>query len=398
MPVYRYRAIDDNGDERQGRLSANDLSHLNQILQRHGLQLIYSKRMFFSRKQRLDKNAQIQFLSQLAQLMEAGVPLLQGLTDLQDTGETSQVSSFLEELALKVSTGTSLSQALESCEVGFASISIIMIRSGEETGNLDGALYQAHDAMVWQQNITSRIKKAIFYPVFSGLVLLLVSVFLLTYLVPQLVEFIQSTGYSLPWYTIWLIGLSGHVSSYGFIYLIVISLGVFLVVTAYRINEGARLRISRLLLKLVWIGPVLLNIKIARFTYFSSLMYEAGITLISAFEIGKSLSANLALERVLESVIDDIGNGQGIGESLYQAQLFPRFVSRMVSIGETTGRLDKALLLVSNHYRNEADSAISKFEQLIGPSLILVVGTLLVWVIVAVIGPIYDSVLGMGLN
>ena len=398
MGVYRYLAVNAENAEITGTVSASNVSAAERLLQQRKLVPLYFKRLYFHRRKQLDSASQIMFLSQLAQLVEAGVPLLQGLSDLQSGDESGALPEMLGELRQNISSGNSLSESLQLCDSGFPAVIIAMIRSGEDSGNLAESLQQSHKALVWQKDIAGRLRKAVFYPLLSGLALLLVSVFLLTYLVPRLSEFINSTGQDLPWYSLWLIRFSDHVTDFGPIYLGTILVAGVALLIAVRLNETCRLKLSQALFRLLWIGPVLLHVKTARFTYFSALLYSSGIPIIAALDSAKNVIASPALEKTLSSIVNEIRDGSSIGDSFRKASLFPPFVARMVVVGESTGGLDKSLLFVSTHFRQEADRAISRFEQMIGPTMTLIVGFFLIWVILAVLGPIYGSIGELGLQ
>ncbi|MCB1754747.1 MAG: type II secretion system F family protein [Gammaproteobacteria bacterium] len=397
MQVYYYKALRKDESVQSGKLLADGIDALDRKLREQSLELIWyrKRRAAYFASRTVDRDAFIQFISHLEQMIAAGVPVVQSLVDLRDSQEDERFAGVLDELLSKVSSGMAFSEALSSSTTPVPSIAVTMARVGEQTGNFAGALKELHKALLWQKAIGERWRRAISYPLFSGLVLLAVSAFLMTYLVPNLVLFIQGAARELPWYTVWLLAVSNHLSRFFLIYLLAF-FALFAVLTViYRISEQFRFQWSRLVLQLVWLGPVMFQIKIARFTYFSSMMYAAGITVIDAFETSKSITTSPVLEASIETVIRKIRDGQSIGQSFSEAAMFPPFIARMLSVGEKTGALDHSLLQISNYYREEADKSIARFEQMIGPVLVMVIGALLVWVIIAVIGPIYDAVLSL---
>ncbi len=398
MAVYRYKARNKSGSVVAGRIRADNLRDVEVVLQGFQQQLIsYRKELFFlPYSNKIHRDVFILIFSQLSHLLEAGVPLLQSLTDLQESQDSENASLFLQSLVQQIESGAVLSSALEHAAAQVPSMSVAMIRAGEQSGNLAEVLEQLSQALVWQKSLSERLRKAVFYPLFSGAILASVCVFLMIYLVPSLVSFIQSTANELPWYTRWLIATSDHIADYIFVYL-VFSM-IFSIVLKIAINRSRSFKYfwSQLQIGMYYIGPMVFTVKVARFAYFSSMLYSAGITILSSLETGKTVVDNMALEKIFEAVIENIREGGQIGESFMHANIFPLFIVRMLSVGEKTGAIDRALMQISHYYRNEAERSIDRLEGIIGPVLIMIIGLFLLWIIIAVIGPIYDAVINLG--
>ncbi|HBR97442.1 MAG TPA: hypothetical protein DD979_08690 [Gammaproteobacteria bacterium] len=397
MPVYRYEAIDEQGALCHGVLRSLDAMDLTQRLQQRQLQIVQCRRQVFWSDRGVDTETQLQFYAQLSQLLHAGIPLLQCLQDLTNSETHTRFRLALTEMSQQIESGGSLSVAMSTSALVFSPMEIAIVQAGEASGQLAESLQHVYEAMAWQKSIAARLQKAVAYPLFSGLVLLAASVFLLVYLVPQLTAFLQSSGEALPWYTQALIRVSDHLGSYGLLYLAIaacLGLGMSLL---HRRHAGFRFWLSAAILRVCCLGPVVKHVKLARFAYFSALMYRAGITVITAFETSQAVVSNPALEAVVSRIVSQVRGGKGIAQSFADAGVFPVYVTRMVSVGEATGRLDDALMQVSHHYKQAADKAITRLEQVLGPALIMLVGALLAWVILAVIGPMYSSIASLGL-
>ncbi len=400
MPDFIYKGLNADGLVVNGEYRCDDVKQLDQWLINKNVELIGVRERAKWRRQcsRVDSESFILFTSQLSQLLKAGVPLLECLGDLQESQENREFAKILDQLFSFVESGNALSLAIENTKLSFPQLAIPLIRVGEQSGNLAESLAELCAALKWQKSLAERWKKAVFYPLFSGTVLLLVCTFLMVYLVPSLVSFIKSTSFTLPWYTKLLIAVSEHVKIFGVYYVVGVVVLALIGSLAYKSSEKARLLVSVFLLKLTWVGPVLFRIKIARFTYFSGVLYQAGVPILLAFETSRKIMGSIKLEQDMDSTIAAIASGEGIGQSFQSSEVFPVFISRMLLTGEKTGRLDESLLLISEYYRDETEKAIAKLEQMIGPTLILVVGSFLVWIIIAVIGPIYEVVLSLGQN
>lgn len=400
MPAYIYKGLAAGGVVVKGEYCCSDVQELDQWLLAKNIELLgFRKRIkWISIRGTVDAESFIVFTSQLSQLLKAGVPLLECLADLKVSQENRSFARVLDQLHTRVESGQTLSLALESAGLVIPPLAIPLIRVGEQSGDIAESLAELCKALKWQRTLSERCKKAVFYPLFSGSILFLVCIFLMTYLVPSLVSFIKSTSYALPWYTSLLIAVSDHLRMLGLYYLAVLVALAILGHFAYRYSARVKLFVSICVLKITWVGPVLLQIKISRFTYFSGVLYQAGVPIISAFETSRNIMNSIHLECKMKGVIVAIASGDGIGQSFQSAGVFPPFIARMLLTGEKTGGLDQSLLLISEYYQEEAEKAISRLEQMIGPVLILIVGAFLVWIIISVIGPIYEVVLSLGKN
>lgn len=398
MPDFYYKGQTIDGGVVRGEYACADEQELDRWLLGKNIELLeFRKRTkWMGGHAAIDSESFIVFTSQLSQLLKAGVPLMECLEDLKKSQENRAFSQLLERLHSHVESGRTLSLALENTGVSFPPLAIPLIKVGEKSGNLAESLAELCTALKWQKSLTERYKKALFYPLFSACVLFLVCTFLMTYLVPSLVSFIRSTSYTLPWYTKLLISVSDHIRYQGFTYLVVVVVLIGLSSLIYRYSQEVQFFASTVVLKIAWLGPVLFRIKISRFTYFTGMLYQAGVPIISALATSRDILGSIYLERQMDSVIAAIESGEGIGASFQRAEVFPPFIARMLLTGEKTGRLDQSLLLISEYYLDEAEKAISKLEQMIGPVLILFVGSFLVWIIISVIGPIYEVVLSLG--
>lgn len=400
MPEFIYKGLTVDGAFVKGEYCCTDVQELDQWLLDKNIELIgfRTRIKWISKRGCIDTESFVVFTSQLSQLLSAGVPLLECLADLKNSQENRNFALVLDQLHLRVESGQTLSLALERAGLKMPTLAIPLIRVGEQSGDLAESLAELCKALKWEKTLTERWKKAVFYPLFSGSVLFFVCAFLMTYLVPSLVSFIKSTSYVLPWYTNLLIAVSDHIRSQGLYYFMALIVLAVLSGFAYRYSAKVQLFFSIAVLKVAWLGPVLFRIKISRFAYFSGVLYQAGVPIMSAFETSRGIMNSIHLEQKIKGVVVAISSGDGIGQSFQSVGVFPPFIARMLLTGEKTGRLDQSLLLISEYYQEEAEKAISRLEQMIGPILILIVGSFLVWIIISVIGPIYEVVLSLGKN
>jgi len=267
-----------------------------------------------------------------------------------------------------------------------------LIKAGEDTGRLPDVLRSLVESLKWEDELKSQTKKIVMYPAFVGVVVLAVTLFLMIYLVPQMVSLIRNMGQTLPLHTQVLIAVSGFVSKYWWA-VIFGPIAVFFVLReAARRNPALRYRIDAIKLNLPWIGPILKKIILSRFAAVFSLMYASGITIMESIKASEDSAGNLVVQEALKAAGQQIADGKTVTQAFQEVALFPPLVVRMLRVGEATGALDTALTNVSYFYNREVREGIARVQVMIEPALTIVMGALLGWVMLSVLGPIYDVI------
>jgi len=398
--TYKYKAINEQGKFANGSMEAANPTDLEMRLQRMGLDLINyrdKERGLFSRGHRKITRADlITFSFHLEQLTRAGVPLIDALKDLRDTTDQPTFQSTISQVIEGIEGGKTFSGMLEQFPQVFGSVYASMVKVGERSGRLPDVLRDLAEMTKWQDELIARVKRAMMYPAFVSVVVFFMLMFIMTFLVPNLVRFVQSTGHELPFHTRALLATSKVFVDYWYL-IIVVPIAIPLAVRyGKRLSPRFRYQWDMLLLNAWVIGPVMYRFKLARFANYSAMMYASGITVLDALSLGRQIVDNLVLDDAIERVRVQISDGESISNSFAQAGLFPPLVVRMMRVGEGSGELDKAFLQISYFYSREAQEAVGRMEQFIGPALILLVAGLMLWVIMSVIGPIYDAIFTVG--
>ena len=397
MPVYIYKAIDTAGKAVQGTMDAANLQDLELRLRNMGLDLIRS-RPFTQRAaglfgQRKVKRADlINFSFHLEQLTRAGVPIIEGLIDLRDTVTHPRFREVIADVVENIQGGRLLSDALATHPAVFDTVFVSLVRAGEQSGQLTEVLRNLTETLKWQDELAAHTKKLLMYPAFVGTVVLGVTFFLMVYLVPQLVGFIKNMGQELPMHTRALIALSNFMVHYWHA-LLIAPIGLWLFLRyLLRVSPGARFRADGLKLRVWLVGPILRKIILARFANFFALMYASGITIIEAMKTSENIVANRVIADGLRRAGQQINEGSSVTSAFQSIGLFPPLVIRMLKVGETTGALDTALRNVSYFYDREVKEAIGRLQTLIEPAMTVIMGLILGWVMLSVLGPIYDTI------
>ncbi len=396
MALFRYKAMTREGTIRSGNLDATNEVDLEQRLLRMGMDLIRADvtkevRASFGQK-KISKHVLINFCFNMEQLTRAGVPLLDGLKDLRDTQEHPRFREIVANMVDEIEGGKTLSEALAEHSSIFDPLFVSLIRAGEATGQLPEIFDSLSKTIKWQDELEKTTKKLLTSPLIVGTVVLSVTAFLMIYLVPQLVDFIISMGQVLPFYTRALIATSDFIVAYWYIIIITPPVTYFGIKLLVKHNENAAMRADLIKISIWKFGPVLKKLLLSRFANFFAMMYAAGIPILKCLEIAEDIIGNKVIKQALGTVRNDIQQGAPIALSFQNTGLFPPLVIRMLQVGEVTGNLDAALLNVSYFYDRDIKDSIDKVQAMIGPMMTVILGLLLGWVMLSVLGPIYDTI------
>lgn len=395
MSLFAYRAMDTHGRRQRGTLEATNTADLEMRLKRMGLDFIDGapfKTRLASGRTRVPRRELIHFCFHLEQLASAGVPILEGLTDLRDSVAHPRFREVLSGMTESIDGGSSLSQAMENHPRVFDEVFVSLIRAGENTGRLPEILMSLADTLKWQDELAAHGRKIVMYPAFLGTAVLAVIFFMMIYLVPKMAAFIGNLGQALPMHTRALITVSNFFVNYWFALLVSPVLLVFAFLVAMRRSSAVRRNYDQCKLALPLLGDILNKIALSRFASVFAMLYAAKIPILDAVRATEGVVGNAVIRSRLQRAGQLIGDGQNISGAFHEAGMFPPLVVRMLRIGENSGALDKALNNVSYFYNRDVKESIERLQGMIEPTLTLVVGLILGWVMIAVLGPIYDII------
>lgn len=395
MKFYLYRAVDRAGAVESGAIMATDPSDLSLKLSNRELTLLSARRNWRASllaSKSLPVTQLITFTHHLQQMLSAGVPLLDALHDLSATAGNRSTVAMIEQLTDAIDSGQCLSDACRAQPAIFNPLYCSVIEVGETSGRLAEVLEELAQLLTWQNDTAATIRKIMIYPALVSVVLVAVIFFVMTFLVPGLLSFVTSTGTQIPWHTRLLIQCSAFVSAWWpAIALAAVAVAVGLV-SSYRYVSACRYQLDRLVLSIPVIGPLLYRIRVARFARCAALMYSSGIGLPDLLKLGAGVIDSEVLGRTLDNSREAIFQGETLSGALAASGNFPAMVTSMIAVGEKTGGLDFAFSQVARFYDRESRNSVDKLEQTIGPCLIMIVGSLMLWVVVSVVGPVYDLV------
>jgi type IV pilus assembly protein PilC len=398
MTIYRYRAVTDLGVVRTGQTDALNLPDLEARLTQSQLELIEAHirpvSMSIGWGGGPTSKDLITFCLHLAQVTRAGISLLDGLVDLVDDAEHPRFRVTLGALVSAIQSGTGLADALAAYPKIFDQTFIALVRAGEHSGNISETFQKLADSLKWRDELRSSFKKLLIYPAFGMTVIVGVFLFLMIYLVPQLSGFIRTmSGGQLPLQTAILLGISSFLVSHWWILVALPAVtGTALVLAMRFASEALRTKFDGLKLRLPLIGATLQKISLARFSSTLGMLYASSIPVLAALELSAGAAGNRTISRAVIESQAKIADGMTIADSFESAGLFPRLVIRMLRIGESTGELDKSLANVSYFYDREIADSIKNVQALIEPVLTVFMGSILGWLILSMLGPLYDTI------
>ena len=397
---FAYRAIDADGRRVRGQIDATGLADLEARLGRLGLDLVSGAPrrpggldlgLRLGADRPLPRRELIDLCFHLEQLYRAGVPLQDGLGDLRDTLEQPRGRQAAAALAEAVAGGQSLSQAMAAQGRTFPSLAVNLVGAGEASGRLAEVLASLGETLKWEDELAAHTRHALTYPAFVAVVVLAATAFLMVYLVPQLKQFVRGMGQALPLQTRALFAVSDLLARHWPALLFLSPLLLALATALWRTSPRLRLAADGALLRLPLIGGLLLKLALSRFAATFALLYGAGIPVLEGLGITRNVVGNRAVRQALARAEAHIAQGSGIAVAFAHTGLFPPLVLRMLRIGEQTGGLDRALANVGYFYTRDVRDGAARLQSLVEPALTLILGALLGWVMLAVLGPVYDT-------
>jgi len=402
MPVYKWVAETKKGKILKGELEAADERIAQLQLKRRNLSIkklkvkpkdLFENVAFFQPK--IKAKDVVIFTRQFSTMIDAGLPLVQGLTILSEQTENKTFQNVLKTVTKDVEGGSSLAEALKKHPKVFDALYVNLVAAGEVGGILDTILQRLAAYIEKAEKLKSRIKGAMTYPIIVVAIAILVIAVILIFVIPVFQEMFSSFGKALPAPTQFVVNLSEFLK--GNIHYVIGVLIVFVFAfKKYRNTKKGRKQTDALALKLPVFGNLLKKTAVARFTRTLGTMITSGVPILDALEIVAKTSGNVILEEIIFEVRSSIAEGQTIAEPLSEADIFPRMVVQMISVGEATGALDTMLNKIADFYDDEVDAAVEALTAMLEPLLMVFLGGSIGGLVIAMYLPIFQMAAAMG--
>lgn len=403
MPVYQYKGLKGDGKATTGIIDAESPKGARLKLRKGGVfptELVEQNQAITTTggivtpanrgaRSTLSTQELAILTRQLATLLVAGLPLVEALGVLIDQAEKKSSQTLLSDVREQIREGRALSTALESYPRDFSAIYLHMVRAGETSGALDQILFRLADFLENQIKLRTKVTNAVLYPALMLSVGVAVLFFLMTFVVPKITAVFADLHQALPWPTRLLIAMSGFLGRYW----IVLLLGViFLAYTLRRLlrTPAGQEFADRLLLRLPLIGTVARMVAISRLASTLSTMLASGVQLLDALDVTKRVMNNRVLEQAVEVARGSIREGESIAEPLKRSGVFPPLVTHMIGVGEKSGEMEEMLRKIAQIYDGEVDRVVSRLTSLMEPIMILFMGAVVFFIVLAILLPIFQ--------
>ena len=326
---------------------------------------------------------------QLATLLVAGLPLVDALGVLVDQADKKVIKSLMADVREQIRGGKSLSAVLEQYPKEFSQIYVHMVRAGETSGALDQILFRLAEFLEKQLSLRHKVTNAVLYPALMLVVGIALLFFLMTFVVPKITAVFTNLKQALPWPTVVLMSISRFCADYWMILLGAVAVTGWGARRTINTEAGGTMA-DRLLLKLPLIGEVARMVSISRLASTLATMLGSGVQLLDALDVSKRVMNNRVLEQTVEEARRNIREGETIADPLKRSGEFPALVTHMIAVGEKSGEIEEMLRRIGQIYDAEVDRVIARFTSLLEPIMILVMGVLVFFIVIAILLPIFE--------
>ncbi|WP_157475429.1 type II secretion system F family protein [Lysobacter sp. Root494] len=336
------------------------------------------------------------FSRQLATMMKSGVPIVNSLEIISNGQKNVRMQKMVDALRADIAGGSSIYEAMSKHPVQFDELYRNLIKAGESAGILETVL---DTIATYKENIESlkgKIKKALFYPATIIAVAILVCGILLVFVVPQFREAFQSYGADLPAFTNLVFGISAFMVSWWWAFALVAAAAIGGFIFAMKRSPALTHFVDRMMLKLPVIGQVLHNAAVARFSRTLAVTFAAGVPLVEALDTVAGATGNQVYEQAVHRMKNDVAVGYPVNVAMKQVNVFPHMVVQMTAIGEEAGALDTMLYKVAEFYEQEVNNAVDALSSLIEPMVMVVIGTMVGAIVIAMYLPIFKLAMTVG--
>lgn len=331
------------------------------------------------------------FSRQLASLLKSGVPILKSLNIISEQSENHSFKGILKNIYKEIEDGATFSSVLAQYPAIFSPLYIAMIRAGEDSGALPEVLLKIADYRAKQEDMVSRMRMAMAYPILMACVGIGTVIFMLSFVMPRLMGLYKDMQQTLPLPTKILLSISRGLQQWWvWIYLFLILFFILLIINRYLRTKAGRIAFSLFQLHIPVIGTLVLKAELARFSRTLELLLRSGIPIIKAITITIPVLGNELIKNQFYTSFKDLEQGGSLGRSLKNSKLIPLFMSNLIIVGEESGKLDQALTELAGSYERDTDEAIRIMGSLLEPLMILGMGLIVGFIVVAMLLPIFE--------
>lgn len=388
---YSWEGTDKKGKRVKGEMKGSGEAFIKASLRRQGINVVkVSKQstLFKSGGKVTEKDVTL-FTRQLATMMKSGVPLLQAFDIVGKGHNNPAVAKLLGDIKADVETGSSLSQSFRKYPLHFDALFCNLVGAGEQAGILDSLLDRLATYKEKILAIKSKIKSALFYPVSIIVVAFVITAIIMIFVIPAFKELFSGFGADLPAPTLVVMAISDFFVAYWWAIFASIGGSLWFFFYTWKRSEKMQATMDRLLLKLPLFGEIIKKATVARFARTLSTMFAAGVPLVEALDSVAGAAGNRVYYDATKRIQSEISTGTSLTVAMQNSEVFPNMVLQMVAIGEESGALDSMLSKVADFYEGEVDDAVEALSSLMEPMIMVVLGTLIGGLVIAMYMPIF---------
>jgi type IV pilus assembly protein PilC len=395
MPVFVWKGTASNGEIQKGEVEAQDEQAVRRLLRQQQISLskikakpkdLFENIEFFQKK--VSPKEIVVFTRQLSTMIDAGLPLVQGLEVLASQQKNKTFKKILRDTKSDVESGSTFADALKKHPKQFDRLFCNMIAAGEVGGILDDVLKRLADYMEKALRLKRKVKGALTYPIIVLSISALVLGVILIFVIPVFEQMFADFGGALPVPTQMVVNLSNFVKSYFPLMIGVLVIMVFLFRKYYNTEKGRRV-VDRLILKSPAFGPLLKKVAVSKLTRTLGTLIDSGVPILETLNVAAGTAGNKIVEEAIYNVRSSISEGRTIAQPLGESGIFPAMVVQMISVGETTGALDQMLNKIADFYDEEVETAVDALTSMIEPFMIVFLGGTVGSIIIAMYLPIF---------
>jgi type IV pilus assembly protein PilC len=387
--TFLWEGRDKAGKTIRGEMRAGGETVVTTTLRRQGIAVVKVRKQRYKRGKAITDRDITMFTRQLSTMMKAGVPLLQAFDIVAKGTDNQSVAKLFTDIKGDVETGTSLSQAFRQYPLYFDQLFCNLVEAGEQAGILDDLLDRLAMYKEKMQAIKGKIKSALFYPIAVLGVAAIVVVVIMLFVIPAFKDVFSNFGAELPTPTLIVIAMSDFFTAHWYIIFGVLFGVFYFIKQAWQRSPAVQMAMDRFMLKLPIFGNVLRKATIARWLRTLSTMFAAGVPLVEALDSVGGAAGNIVYLQATKKIQQEVSTGTGLTVSMQNSKVFPNMVLQMAAIGEESGALDSMLGKSADIYEREVDDAVEALSSLMEPLIMVVLGTVIGGLVVAMYLPIF---------
>ncbi|XZM26852.1 type II secretion system F family protein [Clostridium perfringens] len=394
MAIFKYKAINSEGQRIEGSQSADSESQIREMLLSNQYYPLSIEKENSKSKKSFSFNSKVKlkdiavFCRQFYVMLDSGLSIGKALNILIEQCEKPKLREALIGVNGELKRGEILSSSMRKRKDVFPNLLTSMIDAGERSGNLDIILKRMAEYYEKETKIRGKIKSAMIYPIVLGVVAIIAITFILTFVMPTFVQMFEENNVDLPMSTKMVLGTSKMLGKYGIIIFLILVTAIILF-SKYLKSEEGQYKLSSINLKIPVIKKLTQKIIVSRFTRTMGIVSSSGMSLVTSIEIVASVVGNKIAEKELLKVKEKVLKGEGLGDSIMNIKIFPPMLASMVKIGEEAGSLDSILDKTADFYDDELEREIKTATALIEPSMIVLMGIIIGFLLISILTPMF---------